>query len=294
MAPPFVSTFSSASPSRHSVSPLGARRCGVHPEYPRDARDVGLGHLVPDEPVDGRIGTEVGERAVEHVADRAHRVQGGPRLVAGGTVERELRTASAGPRPLRRAAAARRDRDDRRACSRRAGPVGTSARFPSDAGSRGSDVRRCDAVPRAPTFRPISRGSSRGAATDDRVTPPPPVSRTEIATGMIVIASTNTTTAFTSGSWLPVRIAPKIQSGSVFCAPDGERRDDHFVEREREREQRAGDQRGREHRQRDVAERLERVRAEVGRRLHQRRRTSGGAARARCCRSRRCRTSCGR
>jgi hypothetical protein len=37
---------------------------------------------------------------------------------------------------------------------------------------------------------------------------------------MIVIASTNATTAFTSGSWLPVRIEPKIQSGSVFCAPD--------------------------------------------------------------------------
>jgi hypothetical protein len=46
-----------------------------------------------------------------------------------------------------------------------------------------------------------ARQFPRGAAfTDDRVMPPPPVSRTEMATGMIVNASTNTTTAFTSGS----------------------------------------------------------------------------------------------
>jgi len=38
-------------------------------------------------------------------------------------------------------------------------------------------------------------------------------------TGMTVSASTATTTTLTSGSCWPSRIAPKIHSGRVFCAP---------------------------------------------------------------------------
>src|SRR6185437_8921141 len=52
----------------------------------------------------------------------------------------------------------------------------------------------------------------------------------------------------------------------------GERGHDHLVEREREREERPGDQRCRDRRQRHVDERLEAVRAQVHRRLGQRRR----------------------
>ena len=40
-----------------------------------------------------------------------------------------------------------------------------------------------------------------------------------MTTGMTVSRSTATTTTFTSGSCWPSRIAPKIHSGRVFCAP---------------------------------------------------------------------------
>src|SRR3954468_4305869 len=50
---------------------------------------------------------------------------------------------------------------------------------------------------------------------------------------------------------------------------DGERRHDHLVERERERQQPSGDQRRRDRREGDVAEGLEAVGAEVHRRLRQ-------------------------
>ena len=52
-----------------------------------------------------------------------------------------------------------------------------------------------------------------------RVIPPPPVSRTAIATGITVSSRTNVTTTLTSGSCWPSRMAPKIHSGSVFSAP---------------------------------------------------------------------------
>jgi hypothetical protein len=47
----------------------------------------------------------------------------------------------------------------------------------------------------------------------------------------------------------------------------GERRHDHLVERERERQQSARDQRRRDRRERDIAERLETVGSEIHRRL---------------------------
>ena len=43
-----------------------------------------------------------------------------------------------------------------------------------------------------------------------RVIPPPPVSRTAIATGITVSSKTNVTTTLTSGSCCPSRMAPKI------------------------------------------------------------------------------------
>src|SRR5713226_4675986 len=52
-----------------------------------------------------------------------------------------------------------------------------------------------------------------------RAAPPPPVRRAAITTGTIVTRITNETTTFTSGSLCPSRMAPKIQIGSVFCAP---------------------------------------------------------------------------
>jgi len=51
------------------------------------------------------------------------------------------------------------------------------------------------------------------------VTAPVPASRAASTTGMIVSRMTMDTTAFTSGSCWPSRIAPKIHSGRVFCAP---------------------------------------------------------------------------
>src|SRR5262249_35247654 len=51
------------------------------------------------------------------------------------------------------------------------------------------------------------------------VIPPPPVSRAAIPTRITVSSKTNVTTTLTSGSCWPSRIAPKIHSGSVFCAP---------------------------------------------------------------------------
>jgi hypothetical protein len=53
----------------------------------------------------------------------------------------------------------------------------------------------------------------------DRVTEPAPASRAASTTGTIVSRMTTDTTAFTSGSCCPSRIAPKIHRGSVFCAP---------------------------------------------------------------------------
>ena len=40
-----------------------------------------------------------------------------------------------------------------------------------------------------------------------------------MTTGMMVTRITNDTTTFTSGRRWPRRMAPKIHSGSVFCAP---------------------------------------------------------------------------
>ena len=96
------------------------------------------------------------------------------------------------------------------------------------------------------------------------------VSRWASATGMIVTSTIRKTTTLTCGSCWPRRIWPKIQIGSVLLRAGGERRHDHLVEREREREQAAGDERRRDRRERDVAERLDAVGAEVHRRLGQR------------------------
>ena len=65
---------------------------------------------------------------------------------------------------------------------------------------------------------------------------------------MMVIAITNSTTTLTCGSCWPRRMLPKIQSGSVFCAPAVNVVTIDLVERQREREQAAGDERGGDHR----------------------------------------------
>ena len=41
-----------------------------------------------------------------------------------------------------------------------------------------------------------------------------------MTTGTMVSSRTPTTTTFTSGRFWPSRMAPKIHSGSVFCAPE--------------------------------------------------------------------------
>ena len=46
-----------------------------------------------------------------------------------------------------------------------------------------------------------------------------PATRAARITGISVSRMMTETTAFTSGSCWPSRIAPKIHSGSVFCAP---------------------------------------------------------------------------
>ena len=63
---------------------------------------------------------------------------------------------------------------------------------------------------------------------------------------MIEITITISATTLTTGSWLGRKRLLKIQIGSVCSpAPIVNVRDDDLVEREREGEQRAGDQRGR-------------------------------------------------
>ena len=52
-----------------------------------------------------------------------------------------------------------------------------------------------------------------------RVSAPAPATLAARITGISVSRMTTETTAFTSGSCWPSRIAPKIHSGSVFCAP---------------------------------------------------------------------------
>ena len=74
----------------------------------------------------------------------------------------------------------------------------------------------------------------------------------------------------------------------------GEGGDDHLVERKREGQHAAGQQRRADVGQHDVAEGLEPVGAEIHRGLDQRRRQCGGSARRRCCRRRRCRRWRGR
>ena len=86
---------------------------------------------------------------------------------------------------------------------------------------------------------------------------------------MIVSRMTTDTTALTSGSCCPRRIAPKIHSGRVFCAPAVNTVTMTSSKDRREREQRAGDQRGRRQRQRDETQRLPAARAEVHGRLGQ-------------------------
>ena len=71
----------------------------------------------------------------------------------------------------------------------------------------------------------------------------------------------------TSGTWLASRKLWKIQIGSVLTPPGQEDRDDDLVERQRERQQAAGDQGRPKGRERHVAERLEGVGSKVGRRL---------------------------
>ena len=62
---------------------------------------------------------------------------------------------------------------------------------------------------------------------------------------MTVSRMTTDTTAFTSGSCWPSRIAPKIQSGRVFCAPAVNVVTMTSSKDRREGEQGAGDERGR-------------------------------------------------
>ena len=81
---------------------------------------------------------------------------------------------------------------------------------------------------------------------------------------------TKTATTLTIGNWFGRERFARIQIGSVSCPTDRERRHDHLVERKREREQRAGDDRRRDLWSRHVAERLPRVGAEIHGRLVER------------------------
>ena len=84
---------------------------------------------------------------------------------------------------------------------------------------------------------------------------------------MIETTITKSATTFTIGSSAGRESVAKIQIGSVCCGAGREDRDDDLVEREREGEQPAGEQRRPQLRERHVAERLPAVGAEVGRRL---------------------------
>ena len=95
---------------------------------------------------------------------------------------------------------------------------------------------------------------------------------------MIETTITNSATTFTIGSSIGRKRLAKIQIGSVCCAPEVKTVTIDLVEREREGEQPAGEQRRPHLREGHVAERLPRVRSEVGRRLLERARQSAAAA----------------
>ena len=97
------------------------------------------------------------------------------------------------------------------------------------------------------------------------------VRRCAIVTGSTVITITKKTTTFTWGSCCPSRRFAEDPDRQGVLRACGEGRHDHLVERERECEQRTGDERSRDDGKGDEAEGLPAVGPEVHRRFRQRR-----------------------
>ena len=110
-------------------------------------------------------------------------------------------------------------------------------------------------APRGPAPRGAGEGGGRRHPRGGGGPAPP---RRGGGTGIVESRIRNTATTFTTGSWFGRERLLRIQIGSVWSRAGGERRHDHLVEREREREQRAGEERRAQLRERHVAERLPR------------------------------------
>ena len=91
-----------------------------------------------------------------------------------------------------------------------------------------------------------------------------PLSRSEPSPNTDSVPTRMTVASALTSGVTPNLIWVMMNSGSVELRPDREERDDELVDREGHAEERAGDDRGRDERQDDVAERLPAVRPEVG------------------------------
>ena len=128
---------------------------------------------------------------------------------------------------------------------------------------------------RPPAGRPSARPRRPPALPPGRLPAGSWVSWFAKYTGMIEITITSRPTTFTIGSWFGPRVVAEDPDRQRLLRPRGERGHDDLVEREREREQRARHERRAQRRQRDVAEGLPAVGAEVlGRLLERRARAS--------------------
>ena len=91
--------------------------------------------------------------------------------------------------------------------------------------------------------QPELAGQTLRGAYRPRISPEPCVSRWAIQTGMSDSTITKTATTLTTGCPIGRKRFAKIQIGSVCCVAAGEDRHDDLVERQREREQAAGQER---------------------------------------------------
>ena len=114
------------------------------------------------------------------------------------------------------------------------------------------------------------RGRRRRPRARSSVVAAPPASRWAMYTGMIDATITNSATTLTIGSCAGRERVAKIQIGQRLLGARREDRDDDLVEREREREQPARQERRAHLREHHVPERLPVVGAEVGGRLVER------------------------
>ena len=133
-------------------------------------------------------------------------------------------------------------RGDRRRAPDRPGHGRVPARRYVCEGGWGGTWRRAKTRP-TPRFRRTRRPRRRAA---DRVIAPAPASRAARITGISVSRMTTETTAFTSGSCWPEPDRAEDPQRQRVLRARGEHGDDDLVEGQREGEQRAGDQRGRQ------------------------------------------------